>query len=107
MKRVKSRKKLTESEAKIKIEGLAMQIQNETENLIINLIPNKYKDLTEIDAATRFCLMADGYTNIKEAIDDTRETIDNLCWKITEDYTRFLPIGTHTFVTGLIIHKKE
>ena len=105
MKRVKSRKKLTGEEAKAKIENLAMELQNETEKLVMNLIPIKYKDFMEIDSATRFCLISDGYTNVEEAISETRKRIDHICWKIKEDYARFLPVGIHTFVTGLVIHK--
>lgn len=105
MRKIKSRKKLTGEEAKVKIENLAMELQNETEMMIINLLPNKYKDFMEIDRATRFCLTSGGYTNIQDAISETQKQVDYLCWKIREDYARFLPVGTHTFVTELVIYK--
>ena len=104
---IKSRKKLTEKEAEEKIEQLAMQIQNETEFYIINLLPNLNKDFMDIDNATRFCLVSGGYTSIEQAIADTKLAIENIQWKITEDYARFLSPGIHTFVTGLVIKKRE
>lgn len=103
---VKSRKKLSNSEAYEKIEQIAMQLQNETEKMVLNLIPNKEKTLEEMDAATRFCLLSDGVTSIEQAIEVTQEEVKYMMWKIQEDYARYLSPGAHHFVTGLRIIKK-
>lgn len=104
---VKSRKKLSESEAYGKIEQIAMQLQSESEKMVFNLIPNKGKKFEEIDAATRFCLLADGVTSIEQAIEVTQQEVIYLMWKVQEDYARYLSPGVHHFVTGLKVIKKS
>ena len=104
-KRAKSRKKLTEEEAHERINQIAMQIQNETEYYVINLRPNIGKTLAELDSSTRFCLLSDGYTTVEQAMEECRERLEMMSWKISEDYARFLSEGMHFFVAGVKIYK--
>lgn len=106
-KRVKSRKELTEEEAYDRINQIAMQIQNETEFFVINLHPNIGKSLAELDSATRFCLLADGFTTVEQAIEVCRDRLEIMSWKITEDYARFLSEGMHFFEAGVRIYKPK
>lgn len=104
MKRTKTRKKLTEEEAKHKIQTIAIQIQDETEFYLIDLAPNAGRTVLEVDSTLRFCLLAEGYSNIDDAIKDLRERVENMCWKIQEDLSRFLPDGYYQFIGGLTLN---
>ncbi|ULG73005.1 hypothetical protein [Macrococcus brunensis] len=103
MARTKTRKKLTEQEAKDRINSIATQIQTETEFYLIDLLPNAGKSIIEIDGKLRSCLSPDGYLHVDDAIEDLRSRVSDLCWKIQEDLSRFLPDGHHRFIGGLTL----
>ncbi|REH82327.1 hypothetical protein DOS74_03155 [Staphylococcus felis] len=102
-KRTKTRKKLTEQEAKDRIQHIATQIANETEFYLI-LAQNTGKTVLEVDNTLRFCLLVDGYLNIDDAIEDLKERVGNMSWKIQEDLSRFLPDGYYQFIGGLTLN---
>lgn len=107
MRRVKSRKKLTQEQALVKMESFFMQRQNIQEMITINLLPNLHKEWMELDYSLRFALEVDDYTSVQQAIDDMKKHIEVLDWKIYEDYGRFVNPGLHKVSGGFFFYKGE
>jgi hypothetical protein len=100
-----SLKKLSEQEALEKISHLSMQLQTEKENLQINYYPNRQKSLHELDRTLQFCLSVDNYTSMEDCIVAAEKRINDIEWKMNEDFGRFVPKGLHIVSSGHIFIK--
>ena len=107
MKRVKSRKQLTESEALEKIGLIAMELQSEQEALVTTYYPNRDKTRDEMDTLTNFILTVSGEKDMNSLVTATQKRIEYLNWKTHEDYGRFVSPGTHQLAGGHIFYKRE
>lgn len=85
--RVKSRKRLTQKEALERISHLMMEYQAEKEMQIALSHP--------IDKTMNLILTMTGVDDIEQAKKQNQENLDYIEWKIEEDYSRYVGVGTH------------